>query len=262
MPPPEPIDADRIVRHGFVARVEFHPRLGSTNDHALQRAADRSIALPLLVVADKQTAGRGREGRRWWSGTGGLAMSLLVDGDACSVSGRPAPLVAPAAGLAVVDCAERLLAGHAPVHDLGLHWPNDVFIDGGKLAGVLVEVLGRRAVIGIGMNTNNTAHEAPEELRAKIRTLRDLTGRSFDPTEVLIELLAALRRRLDMLREEPDRLAAAADARCLQRGRRLRVQSGTERFEGICRGLARDGALILETATATRHVHSGTVLPD
>lgn len=259
---PEPIDSERILRHGVVAAVEFHPRLGSTNDQAMRRAGEPSVALPLVVVAAEQTAGRGREGRRWWSGPGGLAMSLLIDGDAYGGSGRFAPLVAPAAGLAVVDCAERLLGAHPSVEHLGLHWPNDVFIDGGKLAGVLVEVLGRRAVIGVGLNTNNTACEAPEELRAKVRTLRDLTGRTFDPTDVLVELLGALRRRLDMLREGPDRLAAAADARCLQRGRRLHVQSGAERLEGICRGIAPSGALVLETPLGARHVHSGTVLPD
>ena len=75
------IDAVRILRETSVARVEHRPTLASTNDRAAQCAAQGVKDLPLLVVADQQTAGRGRGSNRWWTGPGGLAFSLLVDAE-------------------------------------------------------------------------------------------------------------------------------------------------------------------------------------
>ena len=65
-----PLDIDRILRETFVARAEYHPSLGSTNDRAAERAAQDGGELPLLVAAERQTAGRGRAANRWWTGPG------------------------------------------------------------------------------------------------------------------------------------------------------------------------------------------------
>ena len=167
-------------------------------------AAEADVRLPLLIAADRQTAGRGRGTNRWWTGPGSLAFSLLMRnvgwdqrvqasaGPPASVSGAPA-LASLAAGLAVVDAIAPLVPGH----QFGIHWPNDVMLDGRKLAGILIEALPQgRQVIGIGINTNNSAADAPAEVRSRVATLRDATGRTHDSAELLIFILNRLRERL------------------------------------------------------------------
>jgi len=247
------LNVDRVLAETFVARAEHHPTLSSTNDRAAHCADCPAEELPLLVVADEQTAGRGRGSNRWWTGPGSLAFSLLLDRPEPT---PPSPLLGLAAAISVVQAA-RL---HLPDHRLGLHWPNDVMAGDKKLAGVLVEVLAnRRPVIGIGLNLNDPAAAAPEELRDRIATLRDLTGHEHGRTAVLIAVLQTFAATLETLATAPEQLAAEADRLCLQRGRDLSLTVGLETVEGRCAGIAGDGALLLDTARGRREVYSGTL---
>jgi len=250
-----PIDLDRIAAETFVARVEHRESLGSTNDRAAQCALEGAEPLPLLVLADRQTAGRGRGARRWWTGPGALAFSLLIEADAVGAAKGPSPRVALAAAVALVDAVEPLLPNHPP----GIRWPNDVLADGRKLAGILIEALpDRRHVVGIGLNSNNTMADAPADLRPVATTLSDLAGQSFDQTEILIKLLKSLERRFDELRNRAETLVARADALCLQRGQILAFDQGGRAVEGRCRGIAADGALLMETPSGVVPIYSGT----
>ena len=112
---------------------------------------------------------------------------------------------------------------------IGIHWPNDVMLDGRKLAGILIEVLADgKHVIGIGINTNNTAADAPEEVRPRVATLRDVTGQTHDSTELLIAILQQLQRQLAELALSPERVAARTHELCLQRGKRVADHSRRE----------------------------------
>lgn len=265
--PALPVDLDRIVRETFVARVEHHAVLGSTNDRVQECAGQDAGPLPLLVLADRQTAGRGRGANRWWTGPGSLAMSLLLA--PVGRASQPVPngpggpsdvssLVGLAAALAVVRTAGPGLPGV----EVGLHWPNDVFAAGRKLSGVLAEVLAdRRVILGIGVNTNNTAADAPTDLRQSVATLRDLTGATHDATELLVTLLRRLESILAALAGTPEEIARQADALCLQRGRTLTVRTGAGVVTGRCEGIAPDGALVLAVPGGPRRIYSGTVVP-
>ena len=254
-----PFDLDRILRETFVARAEYHPSVGSTNDRAAQCAAYSAGELPLLVLAQHQTAGRGRGANRWWTGPGALTFSLLLDGRTVAARGNRSPLVALAAAVAVVDAVAPLL----PEHPLGIHWPNDVMVGPRKLAGILVEVLpDGRHVVGIGVNTNNTLADAPAELQSTAATLRDLGSRTFDHTEILIDLLQRLEREFVQLGRQPQGVAAQADALCLQRGGILTLQWGKRTITGRCRGIAADGAIRLETPAGLETFYSGSVGQD
>ena len=254
------LDADRLTSTTFLAAVEHYAQLGSTQDRARLAATEPTAQLPLLIVADRQTAGRGRAENTWWTGEGALAFSLLFDPQCFGCPRRPAPKLSLAVGVALVDAiAPRLTSVHFP---LGLHWPNDVFVGGRKLAGILVEVLpDGRHIVGVGLNTNNRAADAPPALREQIATLADLTGSQHDPTELLIDLLAALDARLRQLGADDLALVAALETLCLQHDQTLTVYLGAEAITGRCIGIARDGGLMLDTATGRRIFHSGTLRP-
>lgn len=255
--PCDRLDIDRIVSQTFVARAEHHRSLTSTNDRAGQCASQAPAGLPLLIVADRQTSGRGRGSNRWWTGRGSLAFSLLVEADRSGTNAaRPSPLAALAAAVAVVETVARLVSPQA----VGIHWPNDVMAAGRKLAGILVEVLpNRRQVIGVGLNANNRLAEAPPELQQTATTLWELTGGVHDRTALLISLLGGFQAVFQQLAARPEQIAAAADRVCLQHGKTLAIELGKETITGRCLGIAPDGALLLQTPQGRRSFYSGTL---
>ncbi len=252
-----PIDAKRISAETFVAVVEHHATLGSTNDRALQAAAEGEGPLPMLFLADRQTAGRGRGRNRWWTGPGALAMSLLLDsGKLAGESGTPNPLVSLAVAVALTETVAPCLGEHP----IAIRWPNDVLVDGAKLAGILIEATaGGKLIIGIGLNTNNTMSDAPAELLQPATTLRDLTGREHDHTDLLVRLLSCLESSLDQTASRPEDIAARADSLCFQRDKRLTLKQGTRTTSGHCLGISPDGALLIETPTGRQKFYSGVV---
>ncbi len=184
-------------------------------------------------------------------------MSLVLDGRTWPEQPQPGPLLALAAAVA----AARVVAPLAPQGRVGIHWPNDVYVGQKKLAGVLVEAPpGKRFVVGIGLNLNNTLAEAPAELQSTAVTLRDLTGNEHDPTDFVINLLKRLAAMLRQLTTQPGVISKAADELCLQRGLTLMVETGGRTVQGICRGIAADGGLLLATTQGLLRIASGVVL--
>jgi BirA family biotin operon repressor/biotin-[acetyl-CoA-carboxylase] ligase len=282
------IDLDQVLRDTFVASAEQHATLVSTNDRAIGYAAETGVPLPRLVIAHQQTGGRGRGGNRWWTGSGNLAFSVLLRAAAaagprkkgtvsiCAQPGTDGTLVAGRSGkwgpgtpwvpfsslaaLAVGVAVAEALAPLVPGQDVGIRWPNDVLAGGKKLSGVLIEVLPNRLhVVGIGVNVNSAAADAPPELRLEIATLRDLTGRTHDLTVVLTAILRRLEPLWVMAATAPAEVAARADALCLQRGRTITVRQGGDTITGRCVGIAADGSLRLETVAGPKSVYSGVV---
>jgi len=252
---PRDIDTDRILQETFVVSLEHHRRVGSTNDIARQQAKQKSEGqLPLLIVADSQTAGRGRGNHKWWTGNGSLAFSLLISQK--MAKGRPgnSTLVGLATAVAIVEVIRSI----APTLELGIHWPNDVFVSGRKLAGILVEVLyNRLTVIGVGLNTNNKMEEAPPELAEIATTMTELTGKSYNQTNVLVGLLKTLENTLSIMAKDPSEIGSLADSFCLQRGETLTVRCGKELTTGRAAGIAIDGALLLDTKSGLQSIYSG-----
>jgi len=238
--------------------VEFHDEIGSTNDRA-RLALREPGGDGLAVVADLQTAGRGRRGRTWESPSG---LNLTV-----SVGLRPllqpsrAGLLGIAAAVATRDACAALTPGVA----LGIRWPNDVVTGGGeKVAGLLVETAvedGRlvEAVIGIGINVNWRRDQMPAEIAARATSLADVCGRELDRTALLRVLLDGLDAELAALERggspvERFRAVSALD------GRRVAVELGDELLEGIAAGIAEDGALLLDTAAGRLALTIGEVV--
>lgn len=244
---------------GLVDRVEYFPTLGSTNDYARQLAATLPRHVRLLVVADEQTAGRGRGANRWWTGLGSLACSLLFDPAGRGIERRYLPMISLAAAIALVETATAVTARI----DAGLHWPNDAYIAGNKLAGVLIEALpDGRHVLGMGCNVNNRAKHAPPELSNTVASLADLTGRDHCRGELLAKILRRLDELLDELAQSPHAVGRRADELCLQHGKFLTIRSGSREASGMCAGIADDGALLLDTITGRQWFYSGVLVKD
>ncbi len=256
------IDADRLRTLIPGVRVEYHASLRSTQDLAHQLAADPATKLPLLVVAEEQTAGRGRGTNRWWTGGGSLAMTLVVNPTQWESGPQVLPQRSVAVAVAIVDAiaASVLASEQFALDGLGIHWPNDVFVDGRKVAGILVDVLaGGAHIIGVGLNVNNSLQGAPEEVQSRATTLFELTGRKFDRTEVLATLVQELDQALRSCGEAPEAFGQRFDSLCLQRGSELTIESAGKTTQGMCVGIDHDGALLLQTRAGEQRFYSGVL---
>jgi BirA family transcriptional regulator, biotin operon repressor / biotin---[acetyl-CoA-carboxylase] ligase len=209
-----------------------------TTDSTNERARDLALAdAPhgTLVTAGEQTAGRGRQGRSWTAPAGSsLLMSVVL---------RELDELLPlAAAVAVCDALPL---------DCRLKWPNDVWHDGRKLAGILVEGRPQEgwAVLGIGVNV--TTVEFPDELLDSATSLR-LAGVETDPEAVLAQLLPVLERRLG---DPPERVLAAWREREALKGERVRWTGG----EGTAAGIDDSGALVVETRNGRVTLDAGEV---
>ena len=159
------------------------PRLDVESCESTQLLVDTTLPEGALVVADHQTAGRGRLGRSWEAPPGtALLFSVLLR----PPSGRPAPELSLVAGVAVADTLERLL-GLA----VQIKWPNDVMLRRRKIAGILAEARDDVVVLGIGINVGQTADQLPD----KAGSIRTLTGRTWDREELLASVLEDLASR-------------------------------------------------------------------
>ncbi|MCA9419132.1 MAG: biotin--[acetyl-CoA-carboxylase] ligase, partial [Candidatus Omnitrophica bacterium] len=128
-------DIESIKSESFVRTVESYRELASTNDLALQRATIEALDTPLLVIAERQTAGRGRGGNQWWSAPGALTFSLLIDRETLDLREASDPRLSLTTGLAVSDALVDIL----PIGDFQLKWPNDIYLESRKVAGILLE---------------------------------------------------------------------------------------------------------------------------
>jgi len=256
-PQPDPIDPAAVLGHGGVATFEHHAIVGSTMERARELALDASCLLPAAVVADTQSLGRGQRGARWWQAPGSLAVSVVVDvRPEAKATPAPPAVWSLACGVALAESVAAVVPAIEPM----VRWPNDIEANGRKLAGILVEATpGGRAIFGIGVNTTGSCRDAPPPLDRTIATLPDLTGSPLPRERLLVEFLPRLFRLLEETLLDPEAFVARYRARCSLDGHPVTVFSGTDRLTGICRGIAADGRLVLDTPAGRVHVTSGSL---
>ena len=245
--------ADRARRRVGLG-IEVHEEIGSTNDRA-RALLDVPGGEGRAVVAELQTAGRGRRGRTWVSPAGrNLTMSVAL---------RPRLVASDAWQLALGSAlaARDACAMHAPV---ALKWPNDlVATDGAKLGGLLLETtidgaLVTAAVIGIGINVNWRRGEMPPELAEAATSLADRAAGPIDRAELLGTLLDRLDAEVAAIEDGASPLARYREA-CATLGADVAVQT----TEGVVSGRAADvdehGALVIDTGDRLVAITSGEV---
>jgi BirA family biotin operon repressor/biotin-[acetyl-CoA-carboxylase] ligase len=224
------------VRSQFPARELHH---FDTIDTTMREAAARAAAgAPpgTTVVAEEQTAGQGRHGHNWHSEKGrGLYLSVLLN-----AKQGAAPTLTMALGLAT---AEAITSSTTLPCDL--RWPNDVMVNGKKVAGILAQLTESTAVAGIGINVN---HERfPAELAQEATSLRLESGREQSRERILIELLPAVDRYAALLAERgPDAIVDLFSRRSsYATGKRVVVHQGDTLIRGTTAGLNAAGFLVV-----------------
>lgn len=223
--------------------VAYFPVVGSTNSEAL-RWIDAGAPHLSLVVADQQTAGRGRAGRTWYSLPGvSLSFSLVLRSK--QIGFITPPRLTGLGALAVCDVLQSYYDLEA-----NIKWPNDVLVNEGKLSGVLVEAQWQgeeilSAVMGIGINVARDSVPSQGDLDYPATSLEVAYGKPVNRWNLLKQLLEALLTRLPQLGQ--DAFIQAWEGNLVYRGELVRVlRSGKEPITGYLMGLNRDGFLRLE----------------
>jgi len=238
----------RGLRTDLIGRsMVYFSSIGSTND-LLKELAAQGAPEGTLVIADEQTAGKGRLGRKWLAPPGtSILLSLLFHPD---FAPHRAPRLTMICSLAIADAIEGLTG--LPV---GLKWPNDVFVRGKKVGGILTEsgTTGGHldyVVVGMGLNVNLAVSALPE-LRDIATSLSEELGGEVSRLELLWRILEGIEMRYKSLRrgESPHEEWAA---RLVNLGHQMQVTTSDGVLVGWAEGVDTDGALILHTPDGQR----------
>lgn len=236
--------------------VHFAEEVDSTNEWA-KKLGKEGAAHGTLAVAEYQSAGKGRLGRRWTAPSGSsVMMTILLRPD---FEPQYAPMLTVVMGLSVAQAAERMGV------ETSIKWPNDVVVSRKKICGILTEMSVeegkiRYVVIGVGINVNLDA--LPEELADKATSLYLETGKTYDRNE----MVSCVMERFE---ENYERFVKSGDLSLLQEdynrmlanyGQPVRVLDPLAPYEGIARGINQKGELIVEKTDGTAvNVSAGEV---
>ena len=261
-----------LAGHPFVTAIIYRPCLGSTNDLAKEKAG-AGVPEGLLVIADEQTAGRGRLGRRWWAPAGSALLTSLLfrpatpswHGQAGAGSLQLAPQLVMLCALAAADAVTDLTG-----LDVDLKWPNDLLVRGRKLAGLLAESVftGDRldaVVVGLGLNVATDLGDAPPFM-ASATSLQLELGHPVDRLPLLVAYVSGVARRYAQLERGTSPYTEWA-SRLVTLGQHVTAHLGdpalpgkdgsldaTPRsLSGVAQGVDVDGALLLRAPDGTVH---------
>lgn len=243
--------------HPWSADIHFFDCIDSTNTY-LQSLAERGAPAGTVILADRQTAGRGRMGRSFHSPAGsGLYMSVLL-----RPLLRPEQLMHLTCAVAVAACrAIENATGFRPQ----IKWVNDIVWEGKKLGGILTTIsidsstgLADRVIVGIGINCSNTAF--PDELKEIATSLSTVTGRNFSREKLAAELVRQLEIMARELIDCQGAYMAYYRENCVVKGKRVQLIRGEERREATVLNIDDNGALIVHSANgSTEIINSGEV---
>ena len=248
---------EALKEDGFLREVCYFRQIDSTNLE-VRRRADQGAEGPLLIVADEQTAGRGRRGRSWSSPPGtSISMSLLLR-----------PKIRPEnASMLTLVCALAVAGGIAETTGLKteIKWPNDVVIRGKKICGILTEMITELGEIGcvvpgIGINVNMT--EFPEEIRETATSLKLELGKDVARTPVVAAFVRcfAMYYKVFLETEDLTALKPVYEKLLVNRDREVLVLDPAGEWKGIAKGITRTGELMVRREDGTmEEVRSGEV---
>jgi BirA family biotin operon repressor/biotin-[acetyl-CoA-carboxylase] ligase len=241
-----------LIRRIRIARtVVLIDRCESTNRAAMTAvaASSRGGMEGTLLLAEEQYAGRGRSGRRWYATPGkSLTFSIVLSPH------RAAEGLTPLMALSAARALDRFCAG------IDVKWPNDLYLGGRKLGGILAEGKNACVVLGMGININEEMDDFTDEIAGDAISLRIHTGKGLDRGAVLAEVLT----RFEEGYEEWERsgfapFREALEDRLLYKGECVLLLCGTKRIEGTLLGITGEGYLRVDVNGAESVVAAGDV---
>jgi len=249
--------ASRLQTERMGRQIRYFSRIDSTNQYA-KRIAEEGAPDGTLIIADEQTAGKGRSGRTWVTPPAeAIAFTLLLRP---KLSPDRISMVTLVMGLAVTNAVNSLYGVSA-----GIKWPNDVVIKGRKLCGILTEMSAEvrqvnYIVIGVGINANLTSF--PEEIREIATSLKLELGRDINRAELIARVMAEFERLYAEFEAQGDLGAVMQEYNelCLNAGSKVRVLDPNGEYTGTSRGINSMGELLVETEDGKmQEVYAGEV---
>lgn len=249
-------DDSRISKSRLTPEVEVHSLIDSTNDYLMRRLPNH-VKQGQACIAEYQSAGRGRRGRQWISPFGSqiyISMYWYLEQGLSAAMG-----LSLVSALAVSDAVFAVSGVQVQ-----LKWPNDIYIDGVKLAGILIDLEGEalepsHSVIGIGLNLDMPA-EAAQKIDQRWTDLQSHSKSEVDRNALSAKLISCLHRRL--LQHKNEGLIAMLDewhANDVYMNKRVKLLTGERVTKGICRGINNQGALLLEVDGTVKPIYGGEV---
>ncbi len=246
-----------LATHDLGQVLHCHEELGSTSDRAKQ-LAEGGAGHGEVVVAERQTAGRGRRGRSWSSAAGqGVSFSVILRPEALPPA--RAPELTLVAAVAICDALRQ--AGV----EAGIKWPNDLLAGGRKIAGILTEMAAEAdrvqwVVIGVGVNVNSRREDFPEPLREEATSVLLERGQPAPRALLLAACLTLLEDWVDLHAEQGfEPIRAAWRERSVTLGQRVAVRTDGGELVGVAEEIDATGALLVRTAAGLERVLAGDV---
>jgi BirA family biotin operon repressor/biotin-[acetyl-CoA-carboxylase] ligase len=236
--------------------IQLFTTLASTNTVAMELASGGAIE-GTVVVAETQTGGKGRLGRKWISPKGNLYLSIILRP---SIPTYKAPLITLMGAVAVASAIVKACGLAA-----GIKWPNDIFISGKKVGGLLTEMSAeqdriRHIVLGIGVDVNMMLDELPPDIRGLTTTLSEETGTTINRTAFLRQLLKDLDHWYQQFLAQDAGVLAEWKRLNVTVGKRVTVSGAGETLEGQAEGIDAEGRLLVRQDDNTlRTVAAGDV---
>ncbi len=239
-----------LKTHTFGQSIEYLPEIDSTQKPAREKAA-KGIPEGFLVIAENQHTGRGRQGRKWQSGPGNIAMSIVLRPPISPSQASHIPLLA---GVATVKAIRKMT-------DLQpwLKWPNDILIQGKKMAGILVELSAEmdrinHLILGLGLNVNNDLTSFSTDIRDQSTSLSLETGQSISRKDLVRKILKELEDHYYLYLEQGFSLVKSYWKELNNTLNHLIfVNWGDASLEGIAEDINDYGALILRDRQGQAH---------
>jgi BirA family biotin operon repressor/biotin-[acetyl-CoA-carboxylase] ligase len=236
--------------------IELLPEVASTNTLAMEMASNGAPE-GTVVIAEMQTGGKGRRGRKWISPKGNLYLSLILRPD---IPMYKAPLITLMGAVAVASAINKQCSLEAAIK-----WPNDILILGRKVSGLLTEMSAeqdriRHIVLGIGVDVNMDLGDLSPDLRELTTTLAVAVGEKINRTALLQEILRDLDHWYQAFLSNVQEVLSAWKSLNMTTGNRVTVSGSGETLEGLAQGIDNEGRLIIRLDDgAIRSVAAGDV---
>jgi len=224
--------------------------VGSTNEFLMNL---KTLESGTVVVAKTQTSGRGRIGRSWHSGEGGLWFSIGFNPNdfhkadkSIQIQSQRIKGINLGSALAVTKALNKF-----NLFDVQIKWPNDVYLHEHKICGILTQsrfdVNNNRIVVGLGLNVNQTSSDFPDDLQKKAGSLRSLTDSTYEITEILEQILVEFDKLLfEILMNGITHICDEINEHSMLNDRKIKIRHGVDIFTGQVLRIDHDGSLLVD----------------